>query len=206
LRKCLRREDNYSTPGKPVCDWDDAPAREALLDALARDAYAILAQLDDRTVSAELQQAARLLATVVGQDIEQRANGVFRILRGVAKDRVISTVDPEARHGHKTAARGFDGYKGHVAVDPESGNHHGDGGDARQCGGRRRCEIAAGGRAGGEVECDTVGRRDCESDRGTGRGGNPAQKTSEPSSARPSEPAYEIYGDASYGQRTWLRR
>jgi hypothetical protein len=26
-------------------------------------------------------------------------------------DRVISTVDPEARHGHKTAAHGFDGYK-----------------------------------------------------------------------------------------------
>jgi len=38
----------------------------------------------------------------------------------VAKDRVISTVDPEARHGHKTAARGFDGYKGHAATDPDS--------------------------------------------------------------------------------------
>ena len=32
----------------------------------------------------------------------------------------ISTVDPDARHGHKTSARGFDGYKGHVAVDPDS--------------------------------------------------------------------------------------
>jgi hypothetical protein len=38
----------------------------------------------------------------------------------VAKDRVISTVDPQARHGHKTRSRGFDGYKGHVAVDPDS--------------------------------------------------------------------------------------
>jgi hypothetical protein len=45
---------------------------------------------------------------------------VFRIARRVAPDRVISTVDPQARHGHKTSARGFDGYKGHVAVDPES--------------------------------------------------------------------------------------
>jgi hypothetical protein len=45
---------------------------------------------------------------------------VFRIARRVAKDRIISTVDPDARHGHKTAARGFDGYKGHVAVDPDS--------------------------------------------------------------------------------------
>ena len=45
---------------------------------------------------------------------------MFRIARRVAKDRVISTVDPDARHGHKTSARGFDGYKGHVAVDPDS--------------------------------------------------------------------------------------
>jgi Transposase DDE domain len=29
-------------------------------------------------------------------------------------------VDPQARHGHKTAAHGFDGYKAHVAVDPDS--------------------------------------------------------------------------------------
>lgn len=29
-------------------------------------------------------------------------------------------MDPEARHGHKTAARGFDGYKGHIAIDPDS--------------------------------------------------------------------------------------
>jgi DDE family transposase len=36
----------------------------------------------------------------------------------VAPNRVISVVDPQARHGHKTNARGFDGYKGHVAIDP----------------------------------------------------------------------------------------
>jgi hypothetical protein len=35
----------------------------------------------------------------------------LRIARKVAKDRVISVVDPEARHGHKTSAHGFDGYK-----------------------------------------------------------------------------------------------
>jgi hypothetical protein len=38
----------------------------------------------------------------------------------VAPDRVISTVDPQARHGHKTSARGFDGYKGHIGIDPDS--------------------------------------------------------------------------------------
>ncbi len=33
---------------------------------------------------------------------------------------MISTVDPTARHGHKTSARGYDGHKGHVATDPDS--------------------------------------------------------------------------------------
>jgi hypothetical protein len=120
LRSCCKRDDDYVAPGKPSCDWDDAQAREAIVDALARDAYAILAILDGRTLVSEVKEATKLVATVVGQDLEQREDGIFRIARRVAKDRVISTVDPEARHGHKTAARGFDGYKAHIAIDPDS--------------------------------------------------------------------------------------
>jgi hypothetical protein len=62
------------------------------------------------------------LATVLGQDLEPDPDnpGGWRIARRVAKDRVISTVDPEARHGHKTNYRGFDGFKGHAAIDPDS--------------------------------------------------------------------------------------
>lgn len=120
LREQLKRDDDYAAAGKPSCDWDDNAAREALVDALARDAYAVLLCLDGRELSAEVKQAAALVATVVGQDLEQREDGLFRIARRVAPDRVISTVDPEARHGHKTAARSFDGFKGHIAVDPDS--------------------------------------------------------------------------------------
>lgn len=120
LRGVCQRDDDYVAPGKPACDWDDAPAREALIDALARDGVAILAALDGRVLAGEVREAAQLLATVLGQDLEQTSDGVFRIARRVAPGRVISTVDPEARHGHKTAARGFDGYKGHIAIDPDS--------------------------------------------------------------------------------------
>jgi hypothetical protein len=120
VRGVLKRDDDYRNAGKPMCDWDDAAAREALIDALARDGHAVLAVLDGRQLSGELRQAAQLVATVVGQDIEQGGDGLFRIVRGVAPDRVISTVDPEARHGHKTASRGFDGYKGHIAIDPDT--------------------------------------------------------------------------------------
>jgi transposase len=120
LRTVLKRDDDYVAFGKPACDWEDKQAREALVDALARDAHAALLKLDGRRLAAPLKEAATLVATVVGQDLEQCEDGMFRIARRVAPDRVISTVDPQARHGHKTAARSFDGYKGHIAVDPDS--------------------------------------------------------------------------------------
>jgi len=56
---------------------------------------------------------------VAGQDVEAGEDGVFRIARTVARDRLISTVDVEARHGHKSRARTFDGYKSHFSVDPD---------------------------------------------------------------------------------------
>jgi hypothetical protein len=120
LRARLSRDDDYARAGKPVCDYEDAAARTALVDALARDAMALVAALDGRELAAEVDKAAQLLATVVGQDLDRDADGVFRIARRVAADRVISTVDPQARHGHKTSAHGFDGYKGHIAIDPDS--------------------------------------------------------------------------------------
>jgi DDE family transposase/transposase-like protein DUF772 len=112
--------DDYATAAKPQIDWDDRTAREELIDSRARDGYALLALLDGRKLADPITHAAALLATVLGQDLEQGSDGVFRIARRVAKDRVISTVDPDTRHGHKTSARGFDGYKGHAAVDPDS--------------------------------------------------------------------------------------
>jgi len=120
VREVLGRDDTYDSPGKPACAWDDAEARTQLVDALARDGYAVLAHFDGEKLSEELQMALELLATVLGQDLEQSEGGPFRIARRVAKDRVISTVDPDARHGHKTNARHFDGYKGHIAIDPDS--------------------------------------------------------------------------------------
>jgi len=120
LRGVLRRDDDYRSGGKPTCDWDDAAAREGLVAELAVDGFACLGLLDGRDLTAAVGQVAALLATVLGQDLEPGDDGRFRIVRKVARDRVISTVDPDARHGHKTQARGFDGYKGHVAVDPDS--------------------------------------------------------------------------------------
>jgi Transposase DDE domain/Transposase domain (DUF772) len=120
LSGVLTSGDDYASSAKPQIDWDDKAAREALVDSRAKDAYGCLGLLDGRELGPLVEKAARLLATVVGQDLEMGDDGVFRIASKVAKDRVISTVDPEARHGHKTQVRHFDGYKGHVAIDPDT--------------------------------------------------------------------------------------
>jgi hypothetical protein len=120
VRVALSRDDDYAGPGKPPCDWDDAEAREALIDALVRDALAALAALDGCVLEGAARDAAELLALVAGQDVELGDDGRFRIARRVARDRVISTVDPEARHGHKSRNRRFDGYKAHFSVDPDA--------------------------------------------------------------------------------------
>lgn len=120
LRSVIGRDDDYAAAGKPVCDYDDPAARKELVDALAKDAMALLRVLDGRELDEPASQAGKLLATLVGQDLDEGPGGVFTIARRVAKDRVISTVDPQARHGRKSSAHGFDGYKGHISIDPDS--------------------------------------------------------------------------------------
>lgn len=70
----------------------------------------------------EQADAVALLALVAGQDVEPGDRpGQWRITRGTAEDRVISTVDPEARHAHKTRRAYRDGYKAHVGAEPDTG-------------------------------------------------------------------------------------
>jgi hypothetical protein len=120
VRQVLHRDDEYASPGKPPCDWDDPAAREALVDGLVRDALAALGALDSQVLPLPAAAAAGVLALVAGQDVEEGDDGVFRIARKTARDRVISTVDTQARHGHKSRNRRFDGYKAHLSVDPDS--------------------------------------------------------------------------------------
>ena len=113
---------DYDAAGKPVCAWDDPEAKAALLSALVADARAVIAALDDVELADEQAHAVGLLALVAGQDVEPGdEEGTWRIAQRVAPDRVISTVDPEARHMHKSRSEYRDGYKAHIAVEPETG-------------------------------------------------------------------------------------
>jgi hypothetical protein len=113
---------DYERPGKPDCAWDDPQATQALVSGLVGDALVVLGAVAEVDLDDEQAEAAALLALVAGQDVEPGERpGTWRIARKVAKDRVISTVDPQARHARKTSAARRDGYKGHVAAEPETG-------------------------------------------------------------------------------------
>jgi IS5 family transposase len=185
LRGLLARDDDYATAGKPVCDYEDREAREALIDALAKDARALLGALDGRELSRAVEQAAALLAAVVGQDLDEGEDGVFRIARRVAKDRVISTVDPDARHGHKTSARGFDGYKGHVAVDPDSE--------------LITATTVTAGNVGDGQAVDALLADDLASGEEPSREDEPSARSDESPTTSDDDEPLSVYGDSAYG-------
>jgi hypothetical protein len=113
---------DYDRPGKPNCAWDDPQAKQALVSGLVNDALVVLAAVAELELDDEQAEAVALLALVAGQDVEPGEQpGSWRIARQVARDRVISTVDPQARHARKTSAQRRDGYKGHLAAEPDSG-------------------------------------------------------------------------------------
>ena len=116
---------DYDDPGKPAIDWRDAAARDQLLDALVNDAHRVLAALPDQPES-KAGEAVALLALIAGQDVEpvegsDGTDGHWRRTRTVPPDRVLSTVDPDTRRVHKSPQRAHEGYKAHVAVEPDTG-------------------------------------------------------------------------------------
>lgn len=117
---------DYDDPGKPAIAWNDPQARAELVDALVGDAHRLLGHLPEQQLGPRAAEAVALLALVAGQDVEPAegsdgTDGRWRIADRVAADRVISTVDPDARHAHKSVHRRTDGFTAHVVVEPDTG-------------------------------------------------------------------------------------
>src|ERR1039457_486809 len=197
---------DYSKPGKPPIDWDDPDAKAALVSALVDDALAALAELagpDSPERDAAEADALGLLALVAGQDVEPAEDsdgmdGRWRIARTVAPDRVISTVDREARHTRKSKSKRRDGFRGHLAAEPETGLITG-------------CEMTMAAGPGGS-DAEHGGKMACRDQfHGTAQGGDDAGSAAEgtgavPGAPLPQEPGgqeredgLEMYGDSAYG-------
>jgi Transposase DDE domain/Transposase domain (DUF772) len=117
---------DYDDPGKPAIAWNDKAARDALVDGLVSDAHRVLGHLPEHELDPRAAEAVALLALIAGQDVEpvegsDGTDGHWRIAQKVAPDRVISTVDPDSRHAHKTVHRRQDGFKAHLAIEPDTG-------------------------------------------------------------------------------------
>jgi IS5 family transposase len=117
---------DYSTAGKPHIDWEDPDAKDGLVSALVNEATALVNALADNEITPEESESVALLALVAGQDVEPAegsdgTDGRWRIAHKVAEDRVISTVDPQARHTRKSPEARRDGYRAHLVAEPGTG-------------------------------------------------------------------------------------
>ena len=118
----LTGHDYDGAARKPICAWNDPADIERVVTAVITDAHAVLDAVAGRNLEPDQADAMGLLALVAGQDVEPGdGEGTWRIARRTAPDRIVSVHDPESRHVHKTVHAYRDGFKGHIAVEPETG-------------------------------------------------------------------------------------
>lgn len=127
----LSRHFGKSFKGEVSIDWDDAEQKRALVGQLVADARVALelaktslrGYAKDAETVRELTKARNLLAELLLQDVEEEPQDRKgpKIRQGTKRDRIVSTTDPEMRHGRKSSSKTFNGYKASVAVETESG-------------------------------------------------------------------------------------
>ena len=187
---------DYSRPGKPVIDWDEPGAKDALVSALVNDANALLealAEVDQDECDEPVAAALAMLALVAGQDVEPAdgsdgTDGRWRIARKVAPDRVISQVDPDARHTRKSPEARRDGYRAHVAAEPETGIVTDEA--LTKAAGTENSDAAV---AGQFLAADTAGTAGVKAPATDGGAAGNGEGESNAGGAR------EWYGDSAYG-------
>ena len=117
-----------SIKGTASINWDNTTERNTFLRGIVADADRLILLAKDlrsdlpkgSSSRREITNAIKLLAQLLGQDIERTKTGETTIKRGVAKDRIISVTDTEARHGRKSSHNRFNGHKAAIAVDTQS--------------------------------------------------------------------------------------
>jgi Transposase DDE domain/Transposase domain (DUF772) len=106
-----------------ACDWDDPHERTLALWRVIEALDAVEEYLgrqpggEDEAVVEEMQIARR----VREQDVKEVRGEAPELIRGVARERLVSVEDPQMPHGRKSKSVRFDGYKRHVLRDLDSG-------------------------------------------------------------------------------------
>lgn len=102
---------------KAQIDWSDPRARVEQLKVLVDDAEAVLDLAAEQADDAEVREIGWVLTKILGDDLVTDEAGDSQIGEGTAPDRIISMTDTQMRHGRKSAARRFDGFKNSVSTE-----------------------------------------------------------------------------------------
>ena len=105
---------------KANIDWADPEQRAAELQVLFADAEAVLELAAEQIDDDEVRYWGWLLTKILGDDLVVDDGGQAQIGQGTATDRIISITDPEMRHGRKSSARLFNGFKASVSTELHS--------------------------------------------------------------------------------------
>jgi hypothetical protein len=105
---------------KADIDWGDPAERTAQLQVLFEDAEAVLTLAAEEINEDEVRYLGWLLTKILGDDLVVDDQGEAQMGEGTASDRIISMTDPEMRHGRKSSAHLFNGFKVSVSTDQHS--------------------------------------------------------------------------------------
>jgi hypothetical protein len=105
---------------KADIDWADPQQRAAELQVLFEDAETVLTLAAEQIDDDEVRYLGWLLTKILGDDLVVDDQGQAKIGKGTATDRIISITDAEMRHGRKSRAHLFNGFKVSVSTDQAS--------------------------------------------------------------------------------------
>ncbi len=126
-RWCLPHLQAKSTKGAFRIDWSNKQMRAGVLDTLARGTLSAVTEIRSnidkvgRSKRKGLLRKCKHLLRIIENDMETDSQGRLVVAKRVAKNRIISLTDPQARHGRKSRSKKFNGFKIHVLGDAVSG-------------------------------------------------------------------------------------
>lgn len=106
--------------GKADIDWADPQQRLSHLQVLVEDVETALDLATEESDNDEVRYLGWLLTKILGDDVVTDEKGQSQIGQGTAPDRIISITEPEMRHGRKSKAQRFDGFKVVVSTEQSS--------------------------------------------------------------------------------------
>jgi hypothetical protein len=102
---------------KADIDWSDPQQRAAQLQVLFDDAEAVLELAAEHIDDDEVRSLGWLLTKILGDDLVVNDQGQAQLGQGTATERIISITDPQMRHGRKSSAHLFNGFKVSASTD-----------------------------------------------------------------------------------------